>query len=405
MEPRAAEALNIMRNAGFPALPQDIWWTAAASTPAVGQLFDLLGITAFQRVPTGRSRKWTLVVTPKPRSFWRTTLEDVLFHKAPAMRLPTRGAELARTTGKLSVDAIIVGILEASRGYPPNAPRMNIGFRRVARAAGVHRPVSSTRDDVRAFSERAVEAFLSLRQADPSLGEHQLVLWWDGNGYRIRPFGAAGAFRLERPYIDDGSIWIGRGNSLEPSRVFSGDALAALELLINGNAPERSFQEFFEEHPEFILVLGQYSQIHPQLILHEDEGTQLIPDFFLERVNSDFCDICDLKRADAEIVRHQRNRNRFRDAVMEGVSQLTRYRDFFDEASNREAFRDRYGLEAFRPRVVLIIGRRSSFLDDMQRTRVESGIPSWVSLTTYDDVLSSARNWRQLATGMHGGAR
>jgi hypothetical protein len=87
---------------------------------------------------------------------------------------------------------------------------------------------------------------------------------------------------------------------------------------------------------------------------------------------------------------------------MEGVAQLMTYRDWFDDRRNRERFRSAYGLTAFRPRVVLVIGRRRSFYDDIERMRLESMLPSGVQLKTYDDIVARARQWRLLASRTQG---
>ena len=111
-------------------------------------------------------------------------------------------------------------------------------------------------------------------------------------------------------------------------------------------------------------------------------------------MNSDFVDICDLKRPTAELVRLQRNRVRFRDTLMEAVAQLETYRDWFEDRVHRRAFLELYGLKAYRPRIVIIIGRRQSFPDEVTRIRLESKLPSWIVLRTYDDVLDKAQQWR-----------
>lgn len=159
--------------------------------------------------------------------------------------------------------------------------------------------------------------------------------------------------------LKDGTIFVVRGNVLEPLEYFSPDAIAFLEELVNAGASEKDFQTFFEQHPEFLLAPGggQYCRLHPQLVLDEESGSSLIPDFFLEKVNSYFCDICDLKRPTEALAKHQRHRPRFRDTVFEAVAQLERYRNWFEDRVPREEFKRRYGLDAYRPKVVLIIGR------------------------------------------------
>ena len=236
-------------------------------------------------------------------------------------------------------------------------------------------------------------------QLDRDFGDQQFVLFHDGQKVRIRPFGVFGGFQLAETPLKDGSLWVARGNVLQPSTRFSTEAISHLEDLVNSDAPESAFQDFFENHDEFLLALGDYQAIHSQLVLTEDCGKRLIPDFFLEKYDS-FVDVLDLKRANVELVRAQRNRTRFRDAVQEAVAQLTHYRSWFEERVQRRSFTDRYGLNAFRPSVVVIIGRRHSFDSDIQRLQLESGLPDWVSLRTYDDVIEKARQWRGLTSDL-----
>ncbi len=220
-------------------------------------------------------------------------------------------------------------------------------------------------------------------------------MYFDGKSYRIAPFGVFGVYQFSESPLPDGSLWIARGNIIQPPNRFTEENIAELEYLINHQAKERDFQVFFEKHPEFLLSLGSYSRMHPQVIIHEDSGKKLIPDFFLEKLNSDFCDICDLKKPTADLVRRQHNRIRFRDAVMEAIAQLNYYRDYFDDKKQRNVFSQKYGLKAYRPMVVIIIGRRQSFYNEVERINLESQLPSWVILKTYDDVLDRAKQWRK----------
>lgn len=239
----------------------------------------------------------------------------------------------------------------------------------------------------------------TIETADSSVGQQQLLLYHDGNKYRLSPFGMWGTYQLQEAPLPDGSLWVARTNVLQPVSRFAITGIEELQHLINTKAPEKAFQQFFESHSEFLLALGDYVSLHPQLILHEEGGTRLIPDFFLEKLNSDFCDICDLKKPTADLVRLQRNRIRFRDALREGIAQLETYRDWFESERNRHQFQTRYGLRAYRPQVVIIIGRRSSYYDDVDRIKLDSQLPNWVTLRTYDDVVEKARHWRRLLTG------
>lgn len=257
--------------------------------------------------------------------------------------------------------------------------------------------VQSWQENIDTFFEGLLSQLELLNRIDPSSGSQQFLLWHDGQRVRFRPFGAFGLNQFDEKRLPNGSLLVARGNVLQPGSRFSEEKISTLEELINGDAPEQDFQEFFEEHDEFLLALGDYTRIHAQLVLSEDDGGRMIPDFFLERFDSSLADICDLKRANVELVRAQRNRRRFRDAVAEAVAQLRTYADYFDDASNRNAFKNAHGFTAFRPRVVMIVGRRQSFDDDIDRVKLMSGIPNWVDLRTYDDVVAKARQWRHLA--------
>jgi hypothetical protein len=300
-------------------------------------------------------------------------------------------------TGRLTVDNLVLSLLECGQ-YSVRFGRRNVNAvtRRLADASGVS-SVKKWNKEIEDFTNDVATAFRRLRACDSSLGDQQFVLSLDGKRAQLTPFGSFGAYQFHDLRLSDGSLWVARSNVLQPSSTFAPEALAELEDLISSSAGEAAFQRFFERHDEFLLTLGEYVKIHPQLILHEDNGDRLVPDFFLERIDDDNCDICDLKLPSAELVRKQHHRHRFRDAVMEGVAQLLTYRDWFDESSHREKFRSRYRLSAFRPRVVLVIGRRRSFYDDIDRIRLESSLPACVQLKTYDDIVARARQWRLLA--------
>lgn len=81
---------------------------------------------------------------------------------------------------------------------------------------------------------------------------------------------------------------------------------------------------------------------------------------------------------------------------MEGVAQLTHYRNWFESRANRDLFRAQYGLRVYRPRVVLIIGRRQDYYSDLERIRTEAMLPEWMALRTYGDVIDSARAYKRL---------
>ncbi|MDX6587293.1 MAG: hypothetical protein QOI31_1766 [Solirubrobacterales bacterium] len=277
----------------------------------------------------------------------------------------------------------------------PRSGRPNLPLRYLARglALGSHRNWS---DEIVDLGERAKVLLDGLAHLDESLEDQQFVVYHDGNRYRLAPFGAFDRFKLHE--VDGG--WIARANAIQThsSALVGGDVLEELEELMNANAPELAFQRFFEMHPELLTALGPYTTAHPQVILRHDDGHAGIPDFFLERLDTGFSDLLELKRPSVELVRRQPKRTRFGDAVMEAVAQLEQYRDHFEDRRHRDQFREQFGLQAYRPRAVVVIGRRRSFNDELERVRLESRLPSWLALKTYDDVYAEVDRWRSFVS-------
>lgn len=404
-EERALQALEVVTRAGRTPTAAHVWARLAESVPAIHQLYDTLGIS-FDGVPTHWPPR-SIILDPYSHDVdaidWMRLLQRIFCIEdavTGAFRHTAASEHVARE-GTITVRELATSLFQAGRisRHPQGPQRMtNLAFRALARGAGLEEPRYWTQE-VDSFASRAVATFDQIYASDPSCGSQQFILYFDARTVRIAPFGVFGAYRLQEAPLPDGSLWIARGNLVQPARRFTSDAISHLEQLINTAAPEAQFQKFFEEHPEFLLALGDYVRLHPQVVLTEDTGSSLIPDFFLEKINSTFCDICDLKRPTAELVRNQRNRRRFRDAVMEAVAQLTYYRDWFDDREHRQSFLQRYGLQAYRPKVVIVIGRRHSFYDEVERIHLESQLPNWVLLKTYDDVANAAKKWiRLLAT-------
>lgn len=398
---RAYQALEVTTRAGRTPNATHVWVALAKALPGITLFYDEIGAD----VESLRSKPWPTFVKRinlqqhDLSSFdWQRLFKDIfcIVGKDRKVLEYTLAGKTVRRTGIISPESLALGILQSGRvGIQGRAT--NLILRYMAKAAGLTKTIRWD-DEVDTFSNKAVVTFQQLTLLDSSYSDQQFIIYHDGQKYRISPFGAFGGYQLQKSPLPDGSLWIARGNIIQPPTRFSLDAIMWLEKLINSDAKEKEFQDFFESNPEFLLVLGDYKRAHAQLILHEDIEGSLIPDFFLEKINSNFCDICDLKRPTAELVRRQRHRRRFRDTVMEAVAQLENYRDWFEDRERREFFHRMYGLNAYRPRVVVIIGRQRSYNDEVERIRLESNLPAWVRLKTYDDVLSRALHWREFSS-------
>jgi hypothetical protein len=245
--------------------------------------------------------------------------------------------------------------------------------------------------------EYAAGSFYETHRLESTPGRQLFVISADGSDFRFRPAAFFGGYR---PASEDSqqSSTLFRVTVDESPRLPE-DTLRELEHLMARDAREAAFQAFFEKHPE-ILIAGtgaRYKSVHCQLVLTPEDGSNsLIPDFFLERLDIGMLDILDLKRANVALRRRVTNRNRFRDAVMDVVSQLERYRNFFEDRGNRQRFKSAYGLEAYRPRVIAIMGRDADYYQDIERVRLEGLLPSHFELLTYDEIMRRVRNLRSL---------
>jgi hypothetical protein len=230
-----------------------------------------------------------------------------------------------------------------------------------------------------------------------NINNQNYVIYYDGENYRVRPFGLYSYISLENtPKFDI-------INTIQDNSLFNNESIDELEFLINRlSSSEKDFQVFFERNPLFLTLLGNYSKIHPHIILKDEvNGTKGIPDFFFEKIGTNFCDVCDLKKPNVELVKTVLKYPQFRDKVFSSLAQLSNYRNFFDDSVNRNNFEKKYpNLKAYKPKVVLIIGRNSNFKNEVQRINLQNDLGNFVDLFTYDDVLNKAKIWLKTSKGM-----
>jgi hypothetical protein len=190
--------------------------------------------------------------------------------------------------------------------------------------------------------------------------------------------------------------------SVSPFEVEHLRALSELEQMLRDPALfERDLQTFFETFP-YLLAGPDYMEIRSQVVLCLRDGGRLIPDFFLQPVEQrQLWDIADIKLPQFRTIVHQRHRTRLSGAVMEGISQLRTYSRYFDDEFNRDRTTKLHGITAFRPRLILVIGREDSKLSAVERRALDSEA-SGVKLLNYDQVVQLARH-RLLDRARHRG--
>ena len=169
---------------------------------------------------------------------------------------------------------------------------------------------------------------------------------------------------------------------------FPAGAIGELEHLINSpNIEESSLQDFFERYPSFLLG-AEYSSAFPHLTLLDAKG-KMIPDFVLSRIDTNLCDIMDIKLPTARIVTGQERRRQFSRELKDAIAQLREYHDYFDDSKHRDSFLQRYSLEAYKPNISVVIGRASEFRNNIERQKIQRDTA--VRIVTYDDILCMAR--------------
>lgn len=157
-------------------------------------------------------------------------------------------------------------------------------------------------------------------------------------------------------------------------------------LLNNGQIKEGDFQQFFESYPHFLKGI-EYSKVVSHPILEKDtcEG-ELIPDFFLQPLNSNFCDIVELKKPEAKVFIGEKKFLKFSYQLEKSLAQIKDYRNYFDDKLNREKVYNKYGLTAFKPNLSLIIGRDHVTISEEKIRLILNDMPRGINIITYDQL-------------------
>lgn len=178
------------------------------------------------------------------------------------------------------------------------------------------------------------------------------------------------------------------------TRSYIRDEIEEFEGLINSpRSSEHDIQKFLENHQKFLLG-HEYQKLYPQVVLEREEEGALIPDFLVQPINNEFCDIVDLKLPSVPLVVGKDNRKRFSSAISEAAAQLRTYRDYFDDRARREAVKKRYGITAYRPKLAVVIGRAAD-VDPTLYRQIQSDLQN-IQVVTYDDLIEKAKNFMLL---------
>ena len=230
-------------------------------------------------------------------------------------------------------------------------------------------------------------------EAGPDLDVFELLLEIDDRDHlQLTAFGTAGSIRVGQGAVHEVESLVSIPG-IRSSPILDRDVLDQYQELLNSEvASEKIFQQFFEEHPMLLACLGDYSQVHAQVVLSGgEEGYK--PDFMLVPRSSSYADLIELKRPSFRLATDTHGRRvRLNAQVRQGIAQLLEYRRFFNSRENRLEFAKRYGMRGCRPKMTLIIGRDYS-LTPYNLEHLGEELPQDFELLTYDAVAARAETY------------
>lgn len=159
------------------------------------------------------------------------------------------------------------------------------------------------------------------------------------------------------------------------------------KLVSTEGISEHEIERFIDNNPWFIERSLGYKRYHSQVTIEENllsrSDQDIRPDKFLER-NDGYCDVLDLKRADAPVIISKPNRAHASAKLTEAEAQVDVYVNFVKEPKVRDELRKR-GIKVLSPNGLVIMGRTT-----------DKDIDSWedvkkrlsVKVFTYDDVIN-----------------
>jgi hypothetical protein len=169
--------------------------------------------------------------------------------------------------------------------------------------------------------------------------------------------------------------------------------LNELSMLMQGNEiNEYKIQSFLERNPNFLKALG-YKNIYSKVVLERDDGSKnLIPDFILEPIGDEWCDILDIKLPTINLaITSNTNRYKFSEAVSSLQAQLREYSAFFENDKYAKRIEKKYGIKCYKPKLIGVIGNKIDATDERQLRRMMTCY-SDLEIVTFNKLYEIARS-------------
>lgn len=174
------------------------------------------------------------------------------------------------------------------------------------------------------------------------------------------------------------------------SNVFQREELAAFEnrILENQKVTEHEASEFFLDFPKF-LCIGGYYQIAREVVIYAGDKPIYRVDFFRRQYGDKYWDIVELKSPMKPFVIKKGGHWKFSAEIEAGIHQATDYKDSLENEMNRFLLEERTGIRAYRPKILLVGGRKSDIIDPFELRRLGSRFGA-TDIKAYDDLYSFA---------------
>lgn len=175
--------------------------------------------------------------------------------------------------------------------------------------------------------------------------------------------------------------------------LFADSAVSEFEYLLNQpKTTERNLQAFFKQHPEFLD--REHDSYWSEPLLKSIAGSSIIrPDFVLQRRGQRELPwtwkIVDLKRPRSRLMSNQRFHPTLSSEVYHLKRQLEDYGRFFEDPTNAELLKRKFGGVVPRPQLAGLIGRVPS--GQFERFSDLRKDLAGVTIATYDEILETRR--------------
>lgn len=218
----------------------------------------------------------------------------------------------------------------------------------------------------------------------------EFAMCLNGDSVTCVPYHSLAAYNVELPNQEQLIIARPGVVAKRTAMIFSEEIEHLSHLLNDQSTKEKDIQKFLEGHPNFLRGLN-YKNIYPQLVLERDRQGTLIPDFILEPLDGDWCDILDLKLPKQKIIVGRNDRQTLASGIHEVAAQLREYAAYFEQERYRNFVKQKYGLNVYKPRLIALVGRDLEQMTTDELRRTLTAYPD-LTILTFDKLLQHARN-------------